>query len=76
MSELFADYKRPKAEIKIIQEFIKSFKISLQLYKNKEFQLALEESKKSYNYLTDIWDEYPKIKILYLLMKLSFKTRQ
>ena len=76
MSELFADYKRPKAEIKIIQEFIKSFKISLQLYKNKEFQLALEESKKSYNYLTDIWDEYPKIKVLYLLMKLSFKTRQ
>ena len=76
MSELFYEYKRPRAEIKIIQEFIKSFKKSLQLYKNKEFSLALEELNISYNYLTDIWDEYPKIKTLYFLMKSYFITRQ
>ena len=76
MEELFNNYKRPKVEIIIIEKFIKLFQNSQSLYKNKEYQKALEELKKSYNLLIDIWDEYPKIKTLFLIMKSYFHVKQ
>jgi tetratricopeptide (TPR) repeat protein len=76
MEELFKNYKRPRAEINEIEKFIKLFKTSQCLYKNKEYQKALEELKKSYHLLIDIWDEFPKIKTLYLIMKSYFHLKQ
>ena len=76
MSDLFNNYNRPKSELKIIAKFLTSFKASQNYYKNKEYLKALEELKISYNLLIDIWDEYPKIKTLYLMMKSFYYARQ
>ena len=76
MSELFNNYNRPKSELKIIAKFLTSFEASQNYYKNKEYLKALEELKISYNLLIDIWDEYPKIKTLYLMMKSFYYSRQ
>ena len=76
MAELFIICRRPKAELNVIEKFLKLFKISQSLYKNKEYQKALEELKKSYHLLIDIWDEYPKIRTLYLIMKSYFHLKQ
>ena len=76
MSELFGDYKRPKAEKKVIEKIIKIYEKSKDLFKNKNYLEALEGLKNSYQLLLDIWDKYPKIIILYLLMKGYFYTEQ
>ena len=76
MSELFNNYNRPKSELRIIAKFLTSFKASQDYYKNKEYLKALEELKISYNLLIDIWDEYPKIKTLYLMIKSFYYARQ
>ena len=76
MSELFGDYKRPKAEKKVIEKIIKIYEKSKALFKNKNYSEALDGLKNAYQLLLDIWDKYPKIIILYLLMKGYFYTKQ
>ena len=76
MSELFNNYNRPKSELKIIAKFLNSFKNAQSYYKNKEYLKAIEELKISYNLLIDIWDEYPKIMTLYLMIKSFYYSRQ
>jgi hypothetical protein len=65
MSNLFIDIRRPKAEKKIIQLFEDFYKKGEILYKSKEYHKAIEQLKLAYDYLNDIWDEYPKICNLY-----------
>ena len=76
MSEFFGLYKRPKSEINIINKFQISFEKSQNFYKNKDYLQALEELKISYNFLNDIWDEYPKIRTLFLIIKSLFYTKK
>ena len=75
MSNLFIDIRRPLAEQKFIKNFINSFQKGEILYKSKDYQNALDELRTALNYLNDIWDEYPKICTLYLIMKSLFHIR-
>ena len=76
MSDLFGDYKRPNAEKKVIEKIIKLYEKSKELFKNKNYLEALEGLQNAYQLLLDIWDKYPKVIILYLLMKGYFYTEQ
>ena len=75
MSNLFLNIRRPKAEQNIINNFIKCYKKGMTLYKSKEYNKALNEFRTAYDFLQDIWDEYPKICTLYLIMKSLFHNR-
>ena len=61
---------------KIIEKFVKIFQNSKVLFKNKNYLEALEGYKTAYELLTDIWDIYPKIITLYIMMKGYFYTKQ
>ena len=76
MSDLFGDYKRPNAEKKLIEKFIKIFEKSKALFKNKKYLEAIDGFKNSYQLLLDIWDHFPKITTLYYMMKGYFYARQ
>ena len=76
MNELFGQYKRPKAEIKYIEKIIKIFDQAKEEYKSKKYIQALKSLNETYEMLTEIWDEYPKILTLYLMMKSYFHLRQ
>ena len=73
MSDLFGDFKRPKAELTIIDKFVQLFNQSRKEYKSKNYQKALAGFKAEYEILRDIYDVYPKIVLLYLIIKCSFK---
>jgi hypothetical protein len=73
MSDLFGDFKRPKAELSIIDKFVQLFNQSRKEYKSKNYQKALAGFKAEYELLRDIYDVYPKIVLLYLIIKCSFK---
>ena len=73
MSEFFGNYKRPKAELIIIDKFIQLFNQSRKEYKSKNYQKALSGFKLEYEMLKDIWDIHPKIELLYLIVKCKFK---
>ena len=75
MTELFGNYKRPKAELKAIDKFLKIFQQSKKEYKEKNYQIALVSFLESYELLIDIWDEYPKIICLYYIMKSYFYNK-
>ena len=75
MSNLFIEIRRPLAEQKFINDFIDSYQKGEILYKSKDYNNALYELRTAYNYLNDIWDEYPKICTLYLIMKSLFHIR-
>ena len=76
MSELFGNYKRPRAEKLVIEKFVKIFQKSKTLLKEKNYLEALEGYQTAYQLLTDIWDVYPKIVTLYLMMKANFYSKQ
>ena len=76
MSELFGNYKRPRAEKKVIEKFDKRYKKAKELFKSKNHMEALSEFNMAYELLSDIWDVYPKIITLYTMMKGYFYTRQ
>ena len=76
MADLFGDYKRPNAERKVIEKYIKIYEKSKNFYTNKNYTEALEGFKKAYQLLLDIWDQFPKIVTLYLIMKSFFYTKQ
>ena len=76
MTELFGDYKRPRAEIKYIEKFAKKFNIAKKEYKSKNYKQAIDLLNQSYELLIDIWDKYPKIINLYLIMKSEFYCKQ
>ena len=76
MSDLFGDYKRPNAEKRVIDKFVKLFEKSKILFKNKNHSEALEGFLQAYKLLEDIWDIYPKIITLYIIMKGYFYTKQ
>ena len=75
MSDLFIKLRRPLAEQNIINNFIQSYQKGEDLYHSKEYHKALDEFRSALNFLNDIWDEYPKICTLYLIMKCLFHTR-
>ena len=56
MSDFFGDYNRPKAEIKVIEQFIKIYYESKREYKSKNYQKALSGFKAGYEILKDIFD--------------------
>ena len=76
MSELFGNYKRPNAEKRVIEKFIKIFQNSKTLLKNKNYIEALNGLQQGYQLLLDIWDIYPKIITLYTMMKSYFYSKQ
>ena len=76
MSELFGNYKRPNAEKRVIEKFVKIFQNSKTLLKNKNYQEALDGLQQAYQLLLDIWDIYPKIITLYIMMKGNFYSKQ
>ena len=76
MNALFGQYKRPKAEIKYIEKIIKIFDKAKEAYNSKKYIQALELLNETYKMLNEIWDEYPKIFTLYLIMKSYFYLRQ
>jgi serine/threonine protein phosphatase PrpC len=76
MNELFGQYNRPKAEIKHIEKILIVFEKSREEYKSKNYIEALELLNSSYELLTEIWDQYPKILTLYLIMKSHFYLKQ
>ena len=76
MSELFGNYKRPRAEKKVIEKFIKQYQKAKSLFKSKNYLESLSEFNMAYELLSDIWDVYPKIVTLYKMMKGYFYTKQ
>ena len=76
MNELFGEYNRPKAEIKYIEKIIKIFDKAKEEYNSKNYFQALELFNQSYELLCEIWDIYPKIITLYLIMKCNFYLKQ
>ena len=76
MSELFGNYKRPRAEKKVIEKFVKKYQKARTLFKSKNYLESLSEFNGAYELLTDIWDVYPKIVTLYIMMKGYFYTKQ
>lgn len=76
MSDFFGEYNRPRAEIKVIEKFIKLFNESKKEYKSKNYQKALSGFKAGYEILKDIYDIYPKIEVLYLIIKIKIKLNQ
>ena len=76
MSELFGEYKRPKAEKKLIEKIIRIYNKSKLAFKNKNYSDALVGLENAYNLLLEIWDKFPKIITLYSIMKGYFYTKQ
>ena len=76
MSDLCGNYKRPNAEKRVIEKFVKKFEKSKVQFKNKNYLEALEGFKAGYQLLLDIWDKYPKIITLYYMMKGFFYSKQ
>ena len=76
MNELFGQYNRPRAEIKYIEGIIKKIDDAKVYYKSKDYNQALDLLNESYELLSEIWDIYPKIITLYLIMKCKFYLRQ
>ena len=76
MNELFGKYNRPKAEIKYIEKYINLFEKGKIEYKSKNYLQALGLLNQSYELLSEIWDEYPKIITLYLIMKTKCYLKQ
>ena len=76
MSELFGEYKRPKAEVKYIEKFVRKFNRAKNEYKSKNFQQAIEQLNQAYQLLLEIWDTYPKVITLYLIMKSNFYCKE
>ena len=73
MSEYFGDYIRPKAEMKVIDQFIKIYYDSKREFKSKNYQKALSGFNIGYEILKDIYDIYPKTLVLYLIIKCKLK---
>ena len=59
MAELFGDYKRPNAEKKVIEKYIKIYENSKIFYKNKNYLQTLEGAKNAYNFY-QIYGSIPK----------------
>ena len=76
MSELFGNYKRPRAEKNLIEKFVITYQKAKSLFKSKNYFESLSEFNMAYELLTDIWDVYPKIITLYQMMKGYFYTKQ
>ena len=76
MSDLFGNYKRPHAEKKVIEKFVKKYEKAKSLFKSKNYIESLNEFNSAYELLSDIWDVFPKIVTLYSMMKGYFYTRQ
>ena len=76
MTELFGEYKRPRAEIKHIEKFAKKFNIAKNEYKSKNYKQAIGLLGQAYELLNDLWDYYPKIVTLYLIMKSDFYCKE
>ena len=76
MSDLFGNYKRPRAEKKVIEKFVKKYEKAKSLFKSKNYIESLNEFNSAYELLSDIWDVFPKIVTLYSMMKGYFYTRQ
>ena len=76
MSELFGDFKRPKAEKRVIDKIITLLEESKILFKNKNYLEALNGYQEAYQLLLDIWDIYPKIITLYIMMKGYFYSKK
>lgn len=76
MAELFGNYKRPKAEINYIEKFIKKYNIAKNEYKSKNYKQAIDLLSNVYELLIDIWDRYPKVIVLYLIMKSNFYCKE
>ena len=76
MSKLFGDFKRPRAELKIIENFIKIFEKAKEEYYNKNYINALSSLKESYEILKDVFDIFPKVEVLYLIIKCKYKLNK
>ena len=76
MSDLFGNFKRPKAEQKIINKIISLIEKSKNLFKEKNYSESLSGYQEAYLLLNDIWDIYPKIITLYMMMKGYYYTKQ
>lgn len=76
MSDFFGDYNRPRAEINLIEKFIILFNESKKEYKSKNYQRALSGFKAGYEILKDIYDIYPRMVVLYLIIKTKLKLNQ
>ena len=76
MADLFGDYKRPRAEVKYIEKFIKKFNIAKNEYKSKNYRQAIDLLNQAYELLIDIWDTYPKVISLYLIMKSNYYCKE
>ena len=76
MSDLFGNYKRPRAEKKVIEKFVKKYEKAKILFKSKNYIESLNEFNSAYELLIDIWDIYPKILTLYTMMKGYFYIGQ
>ena len=73
MSSFFGNFKRPRAELKLIDKFIQIYEESRKLYKSKNYTKALSGFKIGLEILKDIYDIYPKVVVLYLIIKSKFK---
>ena len=73
MSEYFGKYIRPKTEIKRIEAFIKIFNESRVEYKHKKYEKSLSGFITGYEILKDIFDFYPKVVTLNLIIKCQFR---
>ena len=73
---MFEDIKRPRAEMKVINSFISEYETAKRLYKEKKYSESLGHFETSFDILTPIYDKYPKVEVLFFLMKTKYHTTQ
>ena len=73
--EYFEKIIRPRAEMKVINNFISLFTEAKEDYKKKQYNISVDKFDRCYDILEPIYDIFPKVIVLYYLMKNKYKLR-
>jgi hypothetical protein len=73
--EYFEKIIRPRAEMKVINNFIQVFLEAKQDYKKKQYKISVDKFDRCFDILEPIYDVFPKVIVLYYLMKNKYKLK-
>ena len=74
--ELFIEATRPRAEMLVIERFLKIYQRGKVYYNACNFEKALDEYENGFRVIMPVLDELPKLVCLYYIMKSKFKLKQ
>ena len=73
--EYFEKIIRPRAEMKVINNFISLFTEAKEDYKKKQYNISVDKFDRCFDILEPIYDIFPKVIVLYYLMKNKYKLK-